>query len=233
MIYDTDQFDRFVSSTVELKQHEAAYFAWAARVKYLTLEQRAQVGKLPDMYGRVLYRQGESLESLRRRLLARGDEMRVPQDALVLYMRVNPVDLTKGALSFMADVNARMATAGPCAETVLAYLNRADRHLKSHVYKTRSRRVWADFDFDTAHQDLVARFLQVVDKHAADYRVVTTRGGWHVLVRTGPVLRDLEALVPKLHAEAAQEGGEVIRTTSEMVPVPGTRQGDAFVRWTG
>lgn len=104
--------------------------------------------------------------------------------------------------------------------------------LMNHIQKNVSRKLMVDIDIDG--EDLLDSLRLVEDatnfltEHEVPYRIVKTRGGYHVLVRTeylgkhGPLFK----VISELDNETT---GEVKFNSNAMVPIPGTVQAGRLV----
>jgi hypothetical protein len=132
-----------------------------------------------------------------------------PQEALALYISINPRDLWKATLRSFSQlakiVEGQSKTANPHQEVL------------SEIQRTKSKNVkFISFDLDSTDEDLLWKKLEIVDGQAS---VIKTRGGFHI-----HVLKDWASKTPsKTWYNEMAEGCDV--TGDMMSPVVGSYQG--------
>ncbi len=147
-------------------------------------------------------------------------EMIVPQEALALYITVNPRCLRKATVNTMVKLAQSIRD-----ENILMNCH---QEALSEIQKAKSRTCWVDFDYDTkedTHRKTRAEYLHEVVKNfcgdEVDYKLLETRGGYHLLVNPESVA---------MHAKSRwyqglMKIGNCDQVGDNMIPVPGSFQG--------
>lgn len=175
IIKDEKLLREFIEWLPELEINEKYYVALFARkkycrdVKYIKTD-KAQVKRFlankNDLFNKI-WQLEAPLGSY-----VLGDIV-IPQEALALYISVNPRDLESGTrqslIKFANLLALKYNGYNPVAEAT------------SEVHKMCSRKIWYDFDFDGANLD---ETLEAVNKILSpeNYKVLMTRGGFHIIV---------------------------------------------------
>ena len=138
------------------------------------------------------------------------DEVDIPQEALALYINPNPRCMRKATLQLLkklADVVGQDSPGfNPQAEAM------------SCIQRSCSRRLVTDFDIDTKEEGTLEKVADIL-KDKSCYKVLESRGGYHVLVDTKAVPQEAGKMwYPELRKMADVQG-------DCMHPVPGCTQG--------
>lgn len=205
----------FIDWLPELQVNEKFYVALFARkkycrdVKYIKTD-KAQVkrflAKKDDLFNKI-WKLEVPMDSY-----VLGD-LTIPQEALALYISVNPRDLERGTrqslIKFANLLALKYNGYNPVAECM------------AEVHKACSRKVWFDFDFDDVEpQDVITKVNEFLPPES--YKVLKTRSGVHLLVH----LPSLDKKVSKFwyNGISSIEGCDV--KGDNLLPVPGCVQGD-------
>ena len=149
----------------------------------------------------------------------------VPQEALAVYITPNPRSMRKAMFNLTKDLVEFMSK-----ENIPHNLH---QNAISAVQRSRSRTEWVDFDIDT--KDVNLTLLKKVLPECT-YRVLETRGGYHILVNPIAATAKLKSLVK--HNPSMQDKGienwyrniqktfDVDQSGDNMIPIPGTFQGN-------
>lgn len=132
----------------------------------------------------------------------------IPQEALAFYLMPNPRDLvraTRAALVKFAELVANGNHGYNPYQEVL-----------SQIQKSKARSVFLDFDFDQEDCPNLDGIL-----NPEGYRILKTRGGFHVLVELAKIE---EQFKKTFHQKISQLGPDV--TGDCLLPVPGCVQGN-------
>lgn len=138
-------------------------------------------------------------------------EMKAPQESLVLYIMPNPRCMKK----------ANHLLLKKCAD--LIYNGNDGYNVQSEaiscIQKSKSRSFVVDFDIDDKSVDLNLLKEVFVTK---PYKILETRGGYHILVK--PQLATFDSKTKNWHGKI-RELFPVDQSADQMIPVPGTYQG--------
>ena len=139
----------------------------------------------------------------------------VPQEALCVYLTINPRDLKlagKNALIKLADLVTRDYNGYNPHQEVM-----------SEIQKAKSRTCFVDFDFDITGEEtresIVESILTKVNKDCVN--ILYTRGGLHCLI--DPTKVD-KSLVKTWYKSIAGMNGVDVKGDN-MIPIPGCYQG--------
>jgi hypothetical protein len=145
-----------------------------------------------------------------------GDD--VPQEALALYINPNPRSQRKALFSLQKRLIDIIECNGKGFNVQAEAI--------SAVQKSRSRKVFVDFDIDSKDIDL-SYLKTILPPHG--FEVLETRGGYHVMVIPGSFSID-EAernwyMKIKEHYNVDQPKNKDIDELDDMIPFPGSYQG--------
>ena len=243
MLHVKQEFDKFVEFLPELERDEVYFLSLSARNKYLSEEEREywSLGRT-EMFSRVTAYDKPGLEyalqkleaSLGYRKTRNGKEM--PSKSLVVYMNVNPCSTVKAFTMFKGEMDRVMEEIYTATvkgkDPEYTPFQRIEKRLMNAVQKSKGRRLLLDVDFDVKTTDPVREFTGLLKEKGVDYRTISTRSGYHVLIRKETLgKQNVYTKIAELHKEAVKDGGEVCFNKNEMVPVPGTMQADKLVHF--
>jgi len=221
VVMDQDELDKFIGWLPDTKKGETYYFSLLARNKYMrdlgigTMKSdKHQCARWVAGKDRMLLKLLQT-ESPIGSYAVKGLE--VPQEALAAYVTVNPrshVKAAKLALKRLADVVADGEDNPNVYQESLTAL-----------HKAMSRKVFVDIDFDgVVLGHTLARLRGKINPGCLS--VVTTRGGFHLLVELGKV--DGQYVETWYRDVASLPGADIIG--DNMLPIPGTYQGGYIPR---
>lgn len=214
IITDEKALKDFIDWLPELKENEKYYLCLFARNKYcreLThiKSDKAQLKRFVSDKARMF----DKIKQLEVELGAyKQKETPVPQEALALYITTNPRDMYKASINtmvkFATSIRDQNVLMNPHQEAL------------SEIQKAKSRTVWVDFDIDEKKASIIKEVKEYLNG-TATYKIVETRGGYHLLVKPDTVHRsakkDWYTFLSKI--EGVDQAGDL------MMPVPGTYQG--------
>lgn len=216
IIKDEQKFRDFINWLPEPLPHETFYVALLARNKYVRdlgigtfNSDRYQCKRFLTNKDR-LYEKVKQLECEVGSYVVKG--IPVPQQALALYITINPRDMVKATQStlvkFAELVASRSTNHNPYQETL------------SQVHKSIGTKWFVDFDFDdTTYEEYKDRIEAILPKES--YDVLVTRGGFHLIVHLKKTPKNDKMWYPKLKKLNAVD---VVGDT--LLPVPGCTQGE-------
>lgn len=145
----------------------------------------------------------------------------IPQEALVLYITINPRDMMKATFESIKHLTN-------CIQQNNKGFNPYQEVL-SQIQKQCSRKEWIDFDIDTKEIDL--SLLNTMLKPNT-YRIVETRGGYHILVSPNRIklynsiaLETENEIIKNTWYKQLIETFNVDQKGDNMIPVIGCYQG--------
>lgn len=137
----------------------------------------------------------------------------VPQEALALYITVNPRSLWKAtqqsAKHFVDCIITNARTMNPQAEAM------------SQIQKAKNRSHYVVFDIDSKEEDFVKQAVACLPSYPYDaFRLLETRGGYHLIVNPIIASKHNKKWYQNISTfDFVDQAGDI------MIPVPGTYQG--------
>lgn len=235
LIYSEEELKKFFELVVPPLQRDEVYFlSLSARNKYLTDEERKEVGlSRTEMFSRTIIRQQDFDYFLRKLRRLECDErgyttrtnIPIPNKTIVVYFNVNPSSMVKAYNKFITEVNNQIveliSTIGKNHETKYDYLARLDLKLMKFVQNTPSKKHYIDIDFDidkVKEYKYLVQYVNFLKDNKIEYYIIETNGGYHVLIKRDtitcnfhPLVKDLDYLVKK----------EIVVNQNAMIPLPG------------
>lgn len=180
IITDEKLLRDFIDWLPDLKPNETFYVCLFARNKYC--KDIAHIAQDKQQMKRFLSRKEFLFEKIKQLECEAGSYMQrhnpVPQEALALYMHINPRDMEKASkrlLIKLADVTTKKYTGYNPSEEAL-----------SLICKSRGRKVFYDLDFDNADMDETLKKIEAyINKDS--YKILKTRGGFHIVIELNKV----------------------------------------------
>ena len=215
IIKDEGMLGEFIAWLPELREHEIFYVALFARKKYCTAikdirTDKAQCKRFTSRTNRLIEKIRQ-LECPLDSYSIRGTT--IPQEALALYISVNPRDLHEATKNGLIKL-ATLITQG---------YNGYNPHqeVMSEIHRACSRKIWFDFDFDEVELDpTLAAVSEILNIECV--RVLKTHSGFHLLVNLKGIHEDF---AKSWHRAMSQLPGVDVRGDN-LIPVPGCVQGE-------
>ncbi len=256
LIHDEDMVRRFYKECLPKLDAAQVYFlSLSARNKYLTDEERRELelGRT-EMFAKTIIRHSGADEFVKhiRRLECdtRGYTTRtgapVPEKCLVCYVNLDPSSTVTALMEFQKVLNEytiealSLAFNKGNAENFANRFNKIDNNLLTCYQQAKTKGPWIDLDVDLINKNPnreEADFFSIVSTISgygiSDYRFISTRSGYHVLIARKQLTCD-----PSLIATAVMQSlvlcgvtvSEVVVNKNRMVPVPGTYQAGTPVK---
>lgn len=215
IIIDEPKLDDFIAGLPDIRPYEVWYVCLFGRHKY---DQSFPNTKDAGQLARVLARSHEELkEKLRRLEVPLGSYSRdgavASQDCLAVYMALNPRSLIRANKALLIELAGRFAGGHTDFNPVSLST--------TCVHRAIDRKFYVDFDFDDADPaDHLPRIREVLPDQEM-YRVLRTRGGFHLLV----LLEKIRGLKSQWHPALSKMPGCDVRGSDTLTPVPGCTQG--------
>lgn len=210
----------FLAFLPDTKEDESYYFQLFARKKYCNLK----IKNGHNCLSRFACKKKDIVNKIRKLELPFGtytvEGQDVPQEALALYVTINPRSEVLAAKNLIKTLVDRMC------EPYNGY--RVQDLAYREIHKSAGTKHFVDFDFDdvTYNADLEQKFLSILNPDS--FKIVITRGGFHALVMPSKVeekykkgwYQGLTALGPDIKGD-------------NMIPVVGCYQGGFVPRFVG
>lgn len=215
IITDEKLLREFIAWLPELEKHEVYCVNLFARSKYC--KGITHIGSDKQQVRRIITKKEYLFEKIQQLECPVGSYKQngndIPQEALALYITVNPRDLMKAGINSFKKL----------AEIVVAKkYNGYNPYqlMMSEIQKAVSRKIYYDLDFDEANMVSTVAELNKYINHDC-YRVLKTRGGFHILIELSKVDKKYSKSWYKRVTKLA--GCDL--KSDNMIPVCGTHQG--------
>ncbi len=217
IIKDREALQQFVDWLPDTTQGETYYVALLARNKYVKDLGIGTFGSDKHQCKRFLSTKDRLIEKIEQLECKVGayvvKDIRVPQEALALYITPNPRNMIKATSNLLVK----------CAELIASGSKNHNIYQESlsQVHKSVGTRHFVDFDIDgyECTDEVHTNIYGLVNKEAVN--ILHTRGGFHILVNTKKV-----NVNPKTWYQGLMNMTGVDATGDNMIPVPGCTQGN-------
>ena len=231
IVMDECELQKFIDWLPELQSHETFYCCLFARSKYAKgLVDLPHIRSDKAQLKRFTATKANLLSKIKQLEVPFGSyhqkEIKVPQEALALYITINPRNMKLAAARSakkLIDLITQDYNGYNPHQEVMSEIQRA---------KTKSQFVSFDFDMDKHEANGASAKLiwlaQEISQFLNDesFNIIETRGGAHVVVRTALIPEDLKkswyhkmAILLQQNSDDNNNKGDI------MLPVPGTYQG--------
>jgi hypothetical protein len=245
-IHDIEELRRFYEIIAPpLKDFEVYFLSLSCRKKYLSEEDREKYHiTRAEMFDRKLVRLREwdrFLRIIRKYEVAEGgyitkNGLPVPQKCMVIYYNINPSHSIKALQEFQHKiVDWEFEITAGNREGFSRKFNKLDIELMNCYQRCRGTKHWVDIDIDIEKNNefelgLHSQFVGFPDFR---YVLVDTKSGYHLMIRRDSLRFDPNDLIRRVDEYAADcclGIKEVAVNKNEMIPLPGTFQGEYPVR---
>jgi hypothetical protein len=120
---------------------------------------------------------------------------------------------------------------GKNCDAIMKKFSKLDVELMNCVQRCRGQKKFIDIDFDidkATEFHILVSFRDFLRENNITYHVIETKSGYHVLMERATIKCNFHTKVKELHALVKDE---VIVNNNEMIPCPGTLQGNHLVRF--
>nr|WP_295871199.1 hypothetical protein [uncultured Chitinophaga sp.] len=219
IIHDEDALKAFIEWLPVCNEQEQYYLSLLARTKYLEEGHGFKSDK--QQLKRFTSTKEGMLEKIRQLECAVGAYtqrgMPIPQEALALYISVNPRDLWKATfaslVTFAQNIQANASAKNPHQEVMSA------------IQQSCSNKYYIDIDVDAKDPAILEKIKEFVNPSCLT--VMETRGGYHVLVE----LAALDPALRKTWYPNIMNLPNVDQSGDNIIPVPGCTQGGFVPRF--
>ena len=212
LIFDEEMLETFIAWLPELGATERYYMTLMARRKYCAALNMADMTTK-----RIVCKKEDIFNKIRQLEVPLGSYVTklgvaVPQEALALYINVNPRSMVVAAKN-----TAKTLIDLICEDRQIA-MNPKSIAL-TEIHKARGTKHFVDIDIDSPEltiEDVIKRAQEVLNRDA--FSIIKTRGGVHIIVETKKAER-------KDWFRGLRDRFVFDVTGDNMVPVPGAFQG--------
>lgn len=213
IILDEAKLDEFINFLPDIADTEVYYVCLFGRHKYAaSFPNTKDSGQL----SRFASRKADLKEKIRRLEAPVGSYSRdgvvAPQEALSVYIGLNPRSLPKANRKLLVELATRIAE-GDLNFNPISMAT-------TEIHRATNRKFFVDFDYDNV--DPAEYLPKIRDILPADaFRVLKTRGGFHLLV----LLEKVKGIKANWHSALTSLPNCDVRGTNTLTPVPGCTQG--------
>jgi hypothetical protein len=215
IIANETKFLEFLDFLPDLLPHEVYYLSLFGRRKY----DETLANKKDNQLARVVARdKADLLEKIRRLESPVGSYTRdgetITQNALAVYLALNPRSLLKANKGILVEMATRFSQ-GRIDFNPLSVCT-------TEIHRAVDRKFFVDFDYDDVEPSQHLPRIKEILTDPGMYRIVKTRGGFHLLV----VLDKIRELKTRWHLDLSDLPNCDVRGSNSLCPVPGCVQGD-------
>ena len=218
VIVDEEALKSFIDELPDSDVNERYYFCLFARKKYCRDIKYIKSDK--SQLARKIATKDRLFGKIKQMECALGsylqDDVDIPQEALALYINPNPRCMRKATIQCLQNLAKVIGQDSP------GFNPQAEA--MSCIQRCPSRRIWSDFDVDTKDIDILRVCEEILEDHNC-FKILETRGGYHVLVKTKEVPSHKQKTFYKELAKFSDITGDC------MLPAPGTYQGGFVPRF--
>lgn len=216
IIVDEEKLKSFVEWLPDLEVHESYYVSGFARKKYSPdikwiKSDKGQLFRFTANSKELIIHKLKQKECPLGSYVQRGDHQPFPNDALAMYMHVNPRDMYKATLHGLSTF-AKLIELGNKNHN-------PHQEILSVIQQTCSRKLWIDFDIDNTDESVLLKVEEFLDGNKECRKVLKTRGGYHILINPKFIPKSVEKTWHKNMSTLADVRGDC------MIPIPGAIQG--------
>ena len=213
IITDEAKLDEFIALLPDITDTEVYYLCLFGRHKYAAEFPNA---KDSGQLARIASRKGDLKEKIHRLESPVGSYSRdgavAPQEALAVYIGLNPRSLVKANKNLLITLATRIAEGDTTFNPITA--------ATTEVHRALSRKFFVDFDYDEVEPaDYLPRIKDILPAEA--YRILKTRGGFHLIVE----LEKAKTVKGNWHKALSALPKCDVRGANNLTPVPGCTQG--------
>jgi hypothetical protein len=215
VILDQQKFSDFLATLPELEHTEVWYACLFGRHKYDgAFPNTKDAGQLARFIARDARELHEKVCRLECPLGGFSrDGVMASQECLALYMAMNPRSLVHANRGLLVELAKRIAD-GQLDFNPISVAT-------TEVHRAVGRKFYVDFDYDGAEvEEYLPRIKEILPDPAL-YRILKTRGGFHLLVD----LSKIKGIKTQWHPQLAKLPGCDVRGSNTLTPVPGCTQG--------
>jgi hypothetical protein len=215
IILDEAELDSFIQSLPKLLPHEVWYFCLFGRHKYdSSFPNTRDSGQLI----RSVARNREELkEKIKRMEVPVGSLSRdgavATQQCLAAYIAVNPRSLIKANKGMLMET-AKRFTEGQLDFNPISLST-------TEIHRAVDRKFYVDFDYDGSDLEYVKDGIKLMLPDPSHYRILKTRGGFHLLVD----LSKVKEFVHDWYQILSGLPGCDVKGSNTLTPIPGCTQG--------
>lgn len=217
IITDERKLIDFIDWLPTLELHEKYYLCLFARNKYC--KELTHIKSDKAQLKRFVSDKDRLLSKIKQLEVAYGaytqKDKIVPQEALALYITVNPRNM------FKATVNTMVKLAQSIRDENI--MMNPHQEALSEIQKSKSRTCYIDFDVDEKDFDVLGQTIAKIEGYVNNDAItyLQTRGGLHVLIDPSKVEKQYKSSFWKNIASLPN----VDQCGDQLIPMPGTYQG--------
>lgn len=214
IITDEAKLAEFIAILPDLLEHEVYYLCLFGRHKYdKEFPNTRDSGQLARV---VANSKPVLLEKIRRLETPDGsytrNDIAASQEALGTYIALNPKSLIRANKGLLQELAKRFAQ-GEINFNPITLAN-------TEIHRANDRKFFVDFDFDDVEPHEHLPQIQAALPDPAMYRILKTRGGFHLIVELEKVKK-----LKSWHVDICKLPKCDVRGSNTLTPIPGCTQG--------
>lgn len=237
LIYDEKQIEKFLN-LISLQNEELYLATLFTRNKHISKEDRERLD-LPRSHTlghttsdtvrgliKNLYRWETNPNGF---LTKTGDS--IPNEALNMYMSINPVSPLKAYPEFNRIVTEYLLelSHAPKKQNIIDRIKKMDKLMLTCMHHAYTRKVFIDVDIDSKdkYNEHLLKFEKELTDKGVKFKVVETHGGLHYLLECSSIKYNYNTTIDSLKQE--WEGyDDIMINPNNQLPLPGTLQYGTF-----
>lgn len=245
LIHSTDEIKYFFDNILpDLQRDEVFFISLSARNKYLTPEEREEIGLgRTEMFERTIIREKEwhrflkkirRFETTEKAYLTKNNKP-IPNKCIVVYFNINPSSSIKALHEFKSKTDEYFFEMIQSKNIEEGYkkLKKIDVLLMNCFQRSRGHKSYIDIDFDIPKSEfhIVQFFIKHMKEHNPkdiNFFVIDTKSGYHVMIDRSSLKYNFNESIAAANEHTVNmteiENFEIINNKNEMIPLPGTYQ---------
>jgi len=219
VIYDEQLLKDFINWLPECNEHEQYYLSLLARSKYLSGDSVIKSDK--QQLKRFTTSKDRMFDKIRQLECAVGSYTQggnaIPQEALALYITVNPRDLWKATYSSLVNFAKKIQVGHSSINPQQEAMN--------EIQVSCSNKYYIDVDVDVKDPQILEQIKGFINPSCLT--VLETRGGYHVLVKVS----EIDPSYKKSWYNNIMNLAGIDQSGDNLIPVPGCSQGGFIPRF--
>jgi hypothetical protein len=240
-IYSNEELHTFYDRVLPpLTDTEVYFISLSARKKYMKGSDRDMLDGSSEMFERRLIEARDwtlFYRTLKRYECEDGayqslSGISYPNDAMIVYMNFNPVDTIKAYEEFIMDSTKNMMSLALGRGSDPMYFKRVHHNLMTAMHHSRGTKHYIDLDVDYVSgtkytvigRSILAEITDALVDRNIKFYVISTHGGYHILVKTSTIHFDYMKLMKEIQNKYPEQLSDIMNNANGMVPLPGTLQ---------
>jgi hypothetical protein len=240
-VYDEQELHTFYDRVLPpLTDTEVYFISLSARKKYMEGSDRDMLDGSSEMFERRLIEARDwtlFYRTIKRYECADGAYQSLngqiyPNDAMIIYMNFNPVDTIRAYEEFIMDSTKNMMSLALGRGSDPMYFKRVHHNLMTAMHHSRGTKHYVDLDVDfipgtkntVIGATILAEILDLLRSHNTKFFVISTHGGYHVLLKTSTINFNYMVAMKIIQNKYPEHLSDIMNNAQGMCPLCGTLQ---------